>query len=184
MSAGSIPADRQGRIAAALDGVLEALRFAAREAAGAHADPARWRWVALGLTSALQGALVAALCGYETAQPSDIQNPSQPERLAPVGLLLRRAMSADFLNPPERVELSRSALRRIERVIELRHAAVHALSIDMPADPGADARELAALVRFLLLAHPSFSPEQHAGRLAPIEAALRGLETSLGPSAA
>ena len=45
----------------ALYAALQALKLARREADGAAQDPARLRWAALGIVSALQGALVAAL---------------------------------------------------------------------------------------------------------------------------
>ncbi len=104
--------DRPGRIAASLDSVDEALRMARREVAGVDADAARWHWVSVGLVIALQGALVAALSGYETAADADVVDPSSPERFAPVTLLLRRARSTDFLNAPERVEITGSTCAR------------------------------------------------------------------------
>ncbi|MEZ6013370.1 MAG: hypothetical protein R3C08_16050, partial [Hyphomonas sp.] len=70
------------RIAPALDAVLEGLKLARRELAGSESDPPRRRWVAVGLVSALQAGLVAALSGYESAGEGDIADPSQPDRVA------------------------------------------------------------------------------------------------------
>ena len=85
---------RAGRIAASLDSVHESLRMVQRELSGVGEDGARWRWAAVGMVIALQGALVAALSGYETALDADVEDPSGSERFAPVSLLLRRARSA------------------------------------------------------------------------------------------
>jgi len=89
------------RIGPALAAVLEGLKLARRELAGAETDPPRRRWVPVALVSALQAGLVAALSGYESAREGDVTDPSQPDRIAPVALLLRRARSAEYLNPPE-----------------------------------------------------------------------------------
>jgi hypothetical protein len=176
----SVPEDRRTRVRLALDAALEALKLTRREAEGAARDPARLRWAALGIVSTLQGALVAALSGYETATIDAVQNPSQPERIAPVAFLLRRARSADFLIAPERVELSGSRQRALERVIDVRNAAVHALSVEIPDTFVRDMRVAAGLVRHLVLEAPAFDPAPVrvvsaliADELTALEAALR-----------
>jgi len=154
----SIPADRGLRVRMALEAAHEALGLARREADGARGDAARWRWVALGIVSTLQGALVAALSGYETAELEAVLNPSQPERIAPVAFLLRRARSGDYLNPPERVELSGSRQRALERVIDVRNAAVHALSVEIPESFAADVRTALHVIEHLVIEAPAFDP--------------------------
>src|SRR3990167_8727282 len=164
----------QGRdavIGQALRSAVEALRLVRRELAGGADDPARGRWVALGMVTALQGALVAALAGYETADLDAVRNPASPDRIAPAAFPLRRARGDRYLNPPERVELPASALHRIERVIELRNSAVHGLEFDMPASAGSDMREAADLIEYLVIRHPAFDPSGW-----PLEAALIGDE--------
>jgi hypothetical protein len=154
----AFPVDRELRVQLALDAAHEALRLARREAEGAKGDPARLRWVALGIVSTLQGSLVAALSGYETAELEAVVNPSQPERIAPVAFLLRRARSSEYLNPPERVELSGSRQRALERVIDVRNAAVHALSVELPQTFAADVRTALHLIEHLVVDAPAFDP--------------------------
>jgi len=149
--AAPIPEDRAARVRLALDAAHEALCLARREADGG--DP---RWMALGIVSALQGALVAALSGYETARVEDVLNPSQANRIAPVALLLRRARSPEFLNPPERVEQTGSQQRALERVIGVRNSAVHALNVHVPGSFAADARIVLGLIARLVLEAPAF----------------------------
>lgn len=154
----AIMRDRLLRVRLALDGAYEALRLARREAEGAKRDPARLRWAALGSISTLQGLLVAALSGYETASLDAVINPAQPDRIAPVALLLRRARSGEYLNPPERVELSGSRQRAIERVIDLRNSAVHAFAFDLPETLVADLRAVLQLIEQLAFEAPAFDP--------------------------
>lgn len=154
----AIPHDRLRRVRLALEGAYEALRLARREAEGANGDPARLRWVALGSISTLQGMLVAALSGYETASLDAVTNPARPDRIAPVALLLRRARSGEYLNPPERVELSGSRQRAIERVMDVRNSAVHALALDLPGTLVADLRAVLQLIEQLTFEAPAFDP--------------------------
>ena len=178
-SLGPVPQDRGERVRLALVTALEALKLARREAEGAARDPARLRWAALGIVSTLQGALVAALSGYETATLDAVQNPSQPERIAPVAFLLRRARSGEYLNAPERVELSGSRQRALERVIDVRNAAVHALSVEVPETFVQDMRVAAGLVRHLVLEAPAFDPAPVRVVSALIADELTALEASL-----
>ena len=148
--------DRGARISEALETALEALKLALREEEGARADPARRRWTALGLVSALQAALVAALSGYDTAKEDAVEDPSHPDRIAPVPLLLRRARSHEYLNDPERLVLSGSHQRAIDRIIAMRNAAVHALRVETPETFAADALAAVHLIRHLVLEAPAF----------------------------
>ncbi len=154
----AIPEDRLLRVRLALEAAHEALRLARREAEGGVSDRARLRWVALGIVSTLQGTLVAALSGYETAAVEAVLNPSQPDRIAPVALLLRRARASEYLNPPERVEISGSRQRALERVIDVRNAAVHALAAELPQTFSADVRTALHLIEHLVFDAPAFDP--------------------------
>lgn len=175
----AFPEDRSFRVHLALEAAHEALGFARREAEGAEQDPARLRWVALGIVSTLQGALVAALSGYETAELEAVVNPSQPERIAPVAFLLRRARSGEYLNPPERVELSGSRQRALERVIDVRNAAVHALSVEIPETFAADVRTALHLIEHLVMDAPAFDPAPVRVITALIADDIAGLRAAL-----
>ncbi len=174
-----VPLDREMRVQRALSASLEALKLARREAEAAAADPARQRWAALGLVSALQGALVAALSGYESADLDAVLNPSQRERIAPVALLLRRARSGDYLNAPERVDLPGSRQRALDRVISVRNAAVHALSVAVPATFAEDARVATELIAHLVLEAPAFDPARVGIVSALIADELKALNMAL-----
>lgn len=171
--------DPETRIGDALEAALEALRLAGRERAGVQAQPERWRWVALGLVSALQAALVAALSGYASARQEDVANPSQPERVAPVGLLLRRARSAEYLNPPERLDLTGSQVRALEALTAMRNAAVHGLGFEVPEAPGLLALTAVEVIRDLLLTHPAFDVSRFVLFLSLIGQELSALGTAL-----
>jgi hypothetical protein len=181
MSAPLFPDDRQMRIRDALAAAYEALRLAERELAASGEDPARWRWVAVGLVSALQAALIAALSGYETAALDAVLVPGQPDRVAPPALLLRRARASDYLLEPERPDISAGMLERLDALARLRNAAVHGLSFDLPRNPAALARPAVRLTRHLLILHPAFDPRQHGVMLALIGDAAGRLEAALGP---
>lgn len=174
-----VPEDRGRRVAAALEATHAALGLAQRETEGAALDAGRLRWAALGLVSALQGALVAALSGYETAGIDAVLDPSHPERIAPVALLLRRARGDEFLNPPERPEISGSDQRAVERVMAVRNAAVHALPAGLPESFAADAARLAALIRHLVIEAPAFDPAPFRIVTALISDELRNVQKAL-----
>ncbi len=174
-----VPVDRARRVAAALEAAHAALGLARREAEGAVGDTGRLRWTALGLVSALQGALVAALSGYETAELDAVLDPSHPERIAPVALLLRRARAEDFLNPPERPEITGSDLRAIERVMAVRNAAVHALPAGVPETFASDAGRVAALIGHLVISAPAFDPAPLRVMTALISDDLRSVQKAL-----
>lgn len=174
--AGAISPDPEVRVGLALAAARESLALACREADGARADPGRLRWVALGIVSALQGALVAALSGYDTAETAAILHPSQPDRIAPVALLLRRARSQEFLNPPERVDLSQGGQGAAERILAARNAAVHALSLDIPDSFAGDAQRVLGIIRHLVLEAPAFNAKPHAVTIALLKDDLHRLE--------
>jgi hypothetical protein len=170
------------RIAPALDAVLEGLKLARRELAASDSDPPRWRWVAVGLVSALQAGLVAALSGYESAGEADIADPTQPDRVAPVTLLLRRARSAGCLNPPERLELSGRALRDIEAVIGARNDALHGLG-EAPEAHLYDAyRSVLQVLLHICILAPAFPATGHGVILALIRDEISALDRALRPA--
>lgn len=165
-TSGAISPDPEVRVRLALAAAHESLALAAREAEGAGADKGRLRWVALGIVSALQGTLVAALSGYDTAETQAILHPSQPDRIAPVALLLRRARSQEYLNPPERVDLSQGGQGATERMLAARNAAVHALSLEIPESFASDAQRVLGIIRHLVLDAPAFDAKAHGMMIA------------------
>ena len=171
------------RIGPALETVLEGLKLARRELAAGAADAPRRRWVAVGLATALEAGLIAALSGYESAGEGDIADPSQPDRVAPVSLLLRRARSAEYLNPPERLELPGRVLRQIETVVTARNAALHGAGL-LAELPENDAfHSVLQVLQQVCLTHPAFPKERHGVLLALITdeiSALRRLLASCG----
>lgn len=173
-------ADPDERVRQALDAAAQALGLAARELEGAQGDPGRWRWVALGLVSALGAGLIAALSGYDTAQLADVTDPADPARAAPLALLIRRARSASWLNDPERLRLSRTRLRQINRLLGLRNAAVHAMAFTPPADAAALIDAVLPVLRQLLLDAPSFNPERFAPQFEKVVSSLRAVEAARG----
>lgn len=175
--------DPETRIADALEAALEALRLAGRELGGTDAQPERWRWVALGLVSALQASLVAALSGYASARPEDVATPSQSDRVAPVALLLRRARSSEHLNAPERLDLTGAQVRRLEELVAMRNAAVHGLGFTVPENPAALARTAVDVIRRLLLTHPAFNVSGFVLFLSLIDRELTGLGAALAANA-
>ncbi|MEZ5946451.1 MAG: hypothetical protein R3C13_04630 [Hyphomonas sp.] len=166
------------RIGPALAAVLEGLKLARRELEGSAEDSLRRRWVPVGLIAALQ----AALSGYESAAPEDACDPSQPEHLAPIALLLRRARSQDYLNLPERLELSGHTMRDIDAVIDARNRVLHALGEGEEPPANAAFRSVLRVVRYACLDHPAFPVAQHAVMLALIRDEISALGRALGQS--
>ncbi len=152
----SVSSDPETRIRLALDGAVEALKLARREVAGAQGDRERLRWVAVGLVSALQCSLVAALSGYDTATLEAVLDSPQDDRVAPVTLLLRRARSQEYLSPPEKLEMTAGRLQAIERVVSLRNASVHGLDAEPPESFFRDAEILLDVIRHLAVAAPAY----------------------------
>ena len=168
------------RIVPALGMVLEGLKLARRELAGCETEPPRERWVAVGLISALQAGLAAALSGYESAAEADIADPSQPDRVGPVALLLRRARSAEYLNPPERLELSGRDLKQIETVIGARNAVLHGLgpATDLPVNEAYGS--ILQVLQQVCLTHPAFPVGEHGVILVLIRDEISALQRLLG----
>lgn len=171
-----LSSDPDIRTADALAAALEALRLAQREIEAAREEPGRWRWVALGLVSALQAALIAALSGYDTARPEDVANPSQPGRVAPIGLLLRRARSSEFLDAPERLDLSGTHIRRLEALIRLRNAAVHGLGFQLPERPGELVSSALSALRHLLVDHAAFNVSRYVPHVTLIDTVMTSFD--------
>jgi len=165
------------RVRAALESAAEALEFAAGQC-----EAQAWRWVAIGGCIALQGALVAALSGYDTADPTAVEHPeagSTGPRVAPIQTLLRRATSPGVLADPERLGGLTGARRQALALVELRNRAVHVDLSDHPVDLSPVPVLMGGvirLVRHLVIEHPAFS--EAAGGTLPrrIERALDRLE--------
>jgi len=172
------------RTGAVLAHGARALRLAAGQLDGGPADPAGPAWASVGLVTALQAGCVVALSGYETADPGDILGPnlvSAPARraaetdnpgrvtrrepeLAPVTLLLRRASSPRYLNPPEQLSLSRKAWRELERLVATRNGVLHpglADPFSTPNDLAGPIRQACTVIGHVTLHHPAFDPAPH-----------------------
>lgn len=152
----SVSSDPGTRIRFALNGAVEALKLARREAEGAREDRERLRWVAVGMVSALQCSLVAALSGYDTAELEAVLDSPQDDRVAPVSLLLRRARSQEYLSLPEKLEMTTGRLHAIERVISLRNASVHGLDATPPESFFRDAEILLDVISHLAVKAPAY----------------------------
>ena len=170
------------RIGPALAAVLEGLKLARRELAGSETDPPRRRWVSVALVSALQSGLVAALSGYESAGEGDVTDPSQPDRFAPIALLLRRARSPEYLNPPELLELPGRVLRDIERVVAARNGVLHGPDGSEKPEVNDSYRSVLLILQQICLSHPSFPVEGHGVILALIRDEISALERALAPT--
>ncbi|MEM1106900.1 MAG: hypothetical protein AAGH87_10975 [Pseudomonadota bacterium] len=150
------------RVRAALIRTAEALEFAELQAAAAAEAPGAWRWCAIASCMALQGALVAALSGYDTADPGDVLHPEAgPDlaKVAPIATLLRRASSGQVLNDPERLGAMSGAKRQALALVELRNRAVHVDLSDAGLDLSDVPRLLPGPVRLmthLVCLHPAF----------------------------
>ncbi|KCZ86652.1 hypothetical protein [Hyphomonas jannaschiana] len=167
------------RIGPALGAVLEGLKLARREFEGSTADPPRQRWVPVALVSALQAGLVAALSGYESAGEGDVTDPAQPDRTAPVALLLRRARSTEYLNPPELLELPGRTVRDIETLVTARNAVLHGPDVsEIPVRNDAYHSVLQVLQQVCLM-HPAFPVEEHGILLALIRDEISAFERAL-----
>lgn len=170
-------AGRERRVRAGLEAACEGL-----EEAGRQAEAGGWRWCAIALTMALQGALVAALSGYETAVPEDVAHPSEEGRVAPLQTLLRRAASPDYLADPERLSGRNSEVRSAMALRELRNRAMHVALSGSPND-FADVADLApgplALIRHLVLDAPAFDAASNHMLVNRARAGLQRLETAI-----
>ncbi|MEO0818516.1 MAG: hypothetical protein AAFX86_14585 [Pseudomonadota bacterium] len=168
------------RVRAALERCADALDFAAGQA-----EAGAWRWVAIAACIGLQGALVAALSGYDTAQPDAVRHPDSgdgPARVATLQTLLRRAASPDHLGDPERLGGLTGPKRQALELVELRNQAVHVDLGDNPLDLSrvpALLEGVARLVRHLVLDHPAFAAEADGGFPQRIDRALARLSATI-----
>lgn len=168
------------RVRAALESAADALEFAATQA-----EAGAWRWVAIAACMALQGALVAALSGYDTADPGAVHHPDSGEgtpRVATLQTLLRRAASPDHLHDPERLGGLAGAKRQALELVELRNRAVHVDLSDSPLDLSripALMEGSTRLIRHLVLEHPAFPEEAAGGVPLRIERALARLDATI-----
>lgn len=130
---------------------------------------------------------MAALTGYDTADETAAVHPDDvaawrawqarpdprgtpPEvKVAPLGTLLRRVASSQYLDAPQRLVGKRAALRDVQALMALRNRAIHAgfgparrSFADVPAHlPG-----LVDILSHLCLDHPAF-PAAEAERSGP-----------------
>jgi len=145
---------------------------------------------AVGLVLALQGSLALALTAYDTAEPSDILDATQPTkanappRLARLGLLLRRAGSERYLADPERLVLSNRQREALRSLGARRNRILHPFGDPVVADADDRATETGAALAVLthvLMAHPAFDPAAYPGELAVITGRIRQLTDTLPP---
>ena len=170
------------KIAPALAGALEALKLAKREVAEVEQDPERWRWVSVGLVTALKCAAIAALSAYETAEDSDTLDLKSPTKVAPLKLLLRRARSDEFLLPPEQLPATARQVDAVLRLAAYRNEVLHGGQGDRAGSIARDADICVDMIRHFLRVAPAFDPSDHAvhcalvsDQLSAIGAALRQL---------
>lgn len=166
-----MPAQPSKDRAAWLEEVSAALSLAVRET-GNHTEAGRERrWVSVALARALQASLVLALTGYETAERDDILSPSgaNESSIAPIALLIRRAVSPRYLNPPERPQLSRQERTHIETLIAHRNAVLHETLRQAPMLPPEAYGATLNLITHLILEYPAFPPSPHGIVLALIK---------------
>lgn len=181
-------AQNSRRVSAALANSAEALAFA-----GEQAEAGQWRWVAIASCIALQGALVAALSGYETAQAVDVLHPEeagqgggsapgQAPKIATIQTLLRRVGSADYLTDPERLSGHRAAVRAALDLVALRNRAVHVSPDGERADFAAARAGVAGaceIIHHLVIAHPAFDPAANGAVRSEIDRALKRLSAAI-----
>ena len=166
----------EARIRAGLEAVTDALALMEREIAAAG-----WRGVAIAAGLALEGACVAALSAYDTAELDAILHPDQKaggsDRLAPPQTLLRRVASPTYLDTPDRLALSRAEDRDLAALIVLRNRAAHVGIEPGPTDFGAVLEVLPTLLTalsHLCVDHPAFpGPRWQADRDRIAEALAR-----------
>jgi hypothetical protein len=167
--------DAEARIAAGLCACADGLALAARESLLPHQA-----FVSTGLVLALQGALVAALSGYATAEWAHVRDPSDAARTAPIALLLRRAQSGEYLNSPERLHLSRARSLAVARLVAHRNARLHAEN-GVPVIDAGDAAHALAIVSHLVVTAPAFPITAHILSITRVTDAMRSLFLPFAP---
>ncbi len=134
---------------------------------------------------------MCALSGYETADPVDVLDPASAKklaqwdareaglargprpagRLAAIETLLRRVSSPDYLEVPERLDITRAMQADALALVELRNAVVHFTGQGGGVEPGGLKGPVEAVCRILqhLLGDaPAFSAAPHAAILGVI----------------
>ena len=124
-------------------------------------DPERWRWIAVGLVTALKASAITALSAYETAAPEDVLDPANPGRVAPLAMLLRRARSEQYLAPPERLDVPLSHLEAARRLAAYRNEVVHGADARRPATLCVDSRTSLGMIAHFLVKAPAFQVAEH-----------------------
>ncbi len=163
----------------ALRAVLEGLKLARREAAGLDGDAERWRWIAVGVVTALKAAAIAALSAYDTAKPDDVADPADAGRMAPLALLLRRTRSDRYLAAPEQLAAPLSQVEAALRLAAYRNAVVHGGGAGRPDTIAEDCRSALGLIRHFTVTAPAFGMAGHGVIAALAADELTALERSL-----
>jgi hypothetical protein len=167
------------KITPALASALEALKLARREVAEVERDPERWRWVSVGLVTALKCAAIAALSAYETANDADTLDLKSPTKVAPLKLLLRRARSDEFLLPPEQLPATARQIEAVLRLAAYRNDVLHGGAGDRAASIVGDANTCVILIRHFLEGAPAFDPSDYAVHCALVSDELTAIEAAL-----
>lgn len=177
-------AGRLPRLGEALIATAEAVAFARGQASDLPDRPEAWRWVSIALTMALQGACIAALLAYDTADPADILAPEDrasgatPPKLAPVALLLRRVTSSTHLADPDRLPFTASRKQSVLDFVAYRNAAAHILPLSTVPGPEELPRLAEAVIdalTHLCVTHPAFDPVVHPAPVKSLSDDLSGL---------
>ena len=150
------------KVGPALAAALEGLKLAHRELDHVDQDPERWRWVAVGLVTAINCAIIAALSGYETALEEDTADLKMPGRVAPLKLLLRRARSDRYLLPPEQLPATSGQVDAVLRLAEYRNEVVHGVLAGRPSTIIRDGQIVVGMVTHLVCLAPAFDRSNHA----------------------
>lgn len=153
---------------------LSALKFSASQTGTPE-------WLAVGLTTALKAALMAALSAYENAEAEDVLD-TERQGAASVRLLLRRASSADYLSEEHRLPLTSSKRKAILKLVAIRNQTLHILADDGSAVlteiPRLAASSLEA-IRHLTVSSPAFDIAKHGVDVALIADYLDRIETAV-----
>ena len=148
------------KVGPALAAALEGLKLARRELDHVEQDSERWRWVAVGLVTALKCATLAALSGYETASVEDTADLKTRGKVAPLRLLLRRARSD--LAPPEQLPATGGQVDAVLRLAEYRNEVVHGVLANRPNMIISDGQVAMDMIAHFVVRAPAFDPANHA----------------------
>ena len=150
------------KVGPALAAALEGLKLARRELDHVEQDPERWRWVAVGLVTALKCVAMAALSGYETASAEDTADLNVSGKVAPLSLLLRRARSDRYLAPPEQLPARGAQIDAVMRLAEYRNEVVHGVLANRPGTIVSDGQVALDMIAHFVIRAPAFDPANHA----------------------